>query len=105
MFNQGKISLEIAKQFSQLLASHLDQKISLVALQNISALDVMINDYQNRVRERIDNNFLNLALAELEMRLKKEVSSLLNGSFFLQIMGLSLILGIYLSGKNNISGL
>ena len=100
LLNQGKISPEIAKQFSQLLASHLDQKISLAALQNISALDVRVNDYQNRLRERIDNKFfLNLELAELEMLLRKEVSSLRNWSIFLQMIGLSLILARDLSRK------
>ena len=93
LLNQGAISDELATSFGKLLESHLQQKINLSSLRDIEKIDISINNYQDSVREEINHKFfLNLELAELEMELKKEVSSLRNWSIFLQMIGLSLIL-------------
>lgn len=95
--NQGKLDEVIEEQFSRLLAIHLNEKISL---KDIKVVDVKIDDYQESIRNEIDDKFfLNLELVELEMYLKGEVSSLRNWSIFLQMIGLSLILARDLSRK------
>lgn len=100
LLNQGELETPIARQFSQLLESHLHQEISTSDLLNITVLDLKINDYQDHIREQIDNKFfLNLELTELEHVLRKKVSTLRNWSLFLQILGLSLILARDLSRK------
>lgn len=101
LLNQQTLKADIGQQVATLLASHLHQEISVAALQNINALDSKINDYQDDLREKIDNKyFLNLELAELEAILKKQISSLRNWSIFLQMIGLSLILARDLNRKN-----
>ncbi|MFT7052792.1 MAG: hypothetical protein ACJAU1_000342, partial [Psychromonas sp.] len=100
LLNQGSLKDNIAQQFSILLTTYLHQEISVTALQNISELDFKINDYQDDLREKIDNKyFLNLELVELEMVLKQQISRLRNWSIFLQMIGLSLILARDLSRK------
>ena len=100
LLNQGPLQDSIAVSFRRLLESHLQQEISLSSLQNIEELDSSINEYQEGVREKINNKFfLNLELMELEMALKKELSSLRNWSIFLQMIGLSLILARDLNRK------
>ena len=102
LLNQGELKEPIAKQFSRLLESHLHQKIPAAVLLSITDLDLQINDYQNNIREEIDNKFfLNLELADLEMILRKEISTLRNWSIFLQMIGLSLILARDLSRKRS----
>ena len=101
LLNQEILKDNVAQQFSILLKMHLHQEISVTALQNISQLDLKINDYQDDLREKIDNKyFLNLELVELEMRLKQQISRLRNWSIFLQMIGLSLILARDLSRRN-----
>lgn len=98
--NQGLLKPMIAKQFTLLLESHLQQSVQLTDLSDITLLDRQINEYQKNSRNEIDNKFfLNLELAELDMSLTAEVSSLRNWSIFLQMIGLSLILARDLSRK------
>ncbi|MEH6452021.1 MAG: hypothetical protein V7782_03165 [Psychromonas sp.] len=93
LLNQGAINQELAAAFSKLLESHLQQEVSYSFLQDIEKVDSSINNYQDSIREKINHKFfLNLELSELEMELKKEISSLRNWSIFLQMIGLSLIL-------------
>ncbi|MDX2345790.1 MAG: hypothetical protein QNK11_02805 [Legionella sp.] len=93
LLNQGDINQQLAASFSKLLESHLQQEVSHSFLQNIEKVDSSINNYQDSIREKINHKFfLNLELSELEMELKKEISSLRNWSIFLQMIGLSLIL-------------
>ena len=100
LLNQGELKAAVSKQFSQLLETHLQQKISPSELLNLSAVDIKINGYQADIREQIDNKFfLNLELNELEMHLRKKVSTLRNWSLFLQMLGLSLILARDLNRK------
>ncbi|MFT6927244.1 MAG: hypothetical protein ACJAZP_002874 [Psychromonas sp.] len=100
LLNQGDLQKNVAQQFSILLKTYLHQEIPVSMLQNISELDLKINDYQDDLREKIDAKyFLNLGLAELEMVLKKQISRLRTWSIFLQIIGLSLILARDLSRK------
>jgi hypothetical protein len=100
LLNQESLKNNVAQQFSILLKTYLHQEISVTALQNISELDLIINDYQDDLREKIDNKyFLNLELVELEMLLKQQISRLRNWSIFLQMIGLSLILARDLSRK------
>lgn len=102
LHNQGELRPEIAKQLSRLLEYHLHQKVALPTLLNMSELDIQINDHQNKLRSEIDNKFfLNLALAELEMLLRKEISTLRNWSIFLKMIGLSLISARDLSRRAN----
>jgi hypothetical protein len=83
LLNQESLKDNVAQQFSILLKTYLDQEISVTALQNISELDLKINDYQDDLREKIDNKyFLNLELVELEMLLKQQISRLRNWSIF-----------------------
>jgi hypothetical protein len=101
LLNQQTLKADIGQQVAALLETYLHQEISVAALQNINALDSKINDYQDDLREKIDNKyFLNLELAELEAILKKQISSLRNWSIFLQMIGLSLILARDLNRKN-----
>ncbi|HEY7864610.1 MAG TPA: hypothetical protein VIC51_01245 [Psychromonas sp.] len=98
--NQGDLNENVAQQFSILLKTYLHQEIPVAKLQNIGELDLEINNYQDDLREKIDNKyFLNLELAELEGVLKKQISGLRNWSIFLQMIGLSLILARDLSRK------
>ncbi|WP_372882346.1 hypothetical protein [Psychromonas sp.] len=100
LLNQGGLTDNIRQQFTALLKTHLQQESLPLSLQNINTLDRQINDYQDQLRERIDNKyFLNLELAELEMVLKQQISRLRNWSIFLQMIGLSLILARDLSRK------
>lgn len=101
--NQGDLKENVAQQFSILLKTYLHQEIPVAKLQNIGELDLEINNYQDDLREKIDNKyFLNLELAELEGVLKKQISGLRNWSIFLQMIGLSLILARDLSRKKPI---
>lgn len=100
LLNQDLLKPVIAKQFTLLLESHLQQGVQLTDLSGINDLDKQINEYQEKIRNEIDNKFfLNLELAELDMSLTAEVSSLRNWSIFLQMIGLSLILARDLSRK------
>jgi len=97
LMNQDRLGEVIAKQFSDLLAGHLQQKISLSDIQKV---DQQINTYQNDIRDEIDNKFfLNLELVELQSVLQNDVSTLRNWSIFLQMLGLSLILARDLNRK------
>lgn len=90
LYNQGEINTVVAERFSDLLASHLQEKIQL---SNLSLIDAKIDHYQEKFRNEIDDNFfLNLQLNKLKMDLQNEISTLRNWSIFLQIIGLSLIL-------------
>ncbi|MCG6201472.1 hypothetical protein [Psychromonas antarctica] len=100
LLNQGELNESIAKSFRRLLESHLHEPIPVSVLLSITAIDIKINDYQDNIREEIDNKFfLNLELTERQMLLNKEISTLRNWSIFLQMIGLSLILARDLSRK------
>ncbi|WP_028864634.1 hypothetical protein [Psychromonas aquimarina] len=100
LLNQGKLKEPIAQQYALLLESFLHQKVPAALLQDVRSLDLIINDYQNNIRNSIDNKyFLNLELMDLQLYLRKEVSTLRNWSIFLQMIGLSLILARDLSRK------
>ena len=104
LLNQDLLNPVIAKQFTLLLESHLQQSVKLMDLSDINNLDRQINSYQESIRNEIDHKFfLNLELAELDMLLTAEVSSLRNWSIFLQMIGLSLILARDLSRKRLIT--
>ena len=95
--NQSEPNKLIMSQFSRLLSLYLNEDILLVDTESV---DKQINDYQDKIRNEIDNKFfLNLELAELEMFLQSEVSTLRNWSIFLQMIGLSLILARDLSRR------
>ena len=97
LMNQGQLDDAVARQFSRLLEVYLHQKISL---QDIELVDNKIDNYQELIRNEIDNKFfLNLELVELQMYIQSDVSSLRNWSIFLQMIGLSLILARDLSRK------
>lgn len=100
LHNQGPLSENIARSFSRLMAAYLTQELSPNELNNLEAMDLLINEYQDQIREKIDNKFfLNLGLAELEVQLRQQISTLRNWSIFLQMIGLSLILARDLSRK------
>ena len=100
LLNQSDLQENVAQQFSILLTTYLHQEIPVAMLHNIEELNFKINDYQDDLREKIDNKyFLNLELAELDIVLKKQISRLRNWSIFLQMIGLSLILARDLSRK------
>jgi len=102
LLNQDELNVSVGKQFRLLLESYFHQKIPDLDLLNINAVDLKINDYQNNIREQIDNKFfLNLELAEVKMFLNKEISTLRNWSIFLQMIGLSLILARDLNRKRS----
>ncbi len=95
--NQGELNDFVASQFSRLLARYLQQQLPLDDMQLV---DTKIDDYQQSIRDEIDNKFfLNLELVELQLYLQREVSRLRNWSIFLQMIGLSLILARDLSRK------
>lgn len=97
LINQGQLDALIAERFSRLLALHLHQ---IILVTDIESVDKKIENYQDQVRDEIDNKFfLNLELGELQRYLQSEVSSLRNWSLFLQMIGLSLILVRDLSRK------
>ncbi|WP_019616403.1 hypothetical protein [Psychromonas ossibalaenae] len=100
LLNQGELTEPIAQQYALLLESFLQQKLPVSKLNDIGSVDLIINDYQDKIRNSIDDKyFLNLELMDLQMYLRTEVSTLRNWSIFLQMIGLSLILARDLSRK------
>ncbi len=101
LINQGALNKVVAEQYSQQLTAYIQQPINIDQTVSLVEVDKWINDYQQQIRESIDQKFfLNLALNEQEMALSMHISSLRNWSIFLQMIGLSLILARDLSRKS-----
>lgn len=100
MNQQGDISVHMAEVLSQLMYAHLQQRLSLTELTNLSLVNNKINSYQENIREQIDQLYLsNLELTETANHYKQSISTWRNLSIFLQLIGLSLILARDLGAK------
>ncbi len=100
LLNQTSNNTQVQDALVTLLTSYLQVRVDNKMLNDLSTMDQLINQYQQDIREKIDNKFfLNIELAELDVNLQQEISWLRNWSIFLQMIGLSLILARDLTRK------